>query len=351
MLRNPELICPILLFLLCATPFVTVAHSTSGEQSNIYIKATGEVDPVTAPIQRVGDTLYVLTGDVVNQSVVVERSGITIDGMWHRLTGKGALDPNATGGFKLDRVSNVTIKRAKITQSFSGMYLSQCGNCVMQENQLFNNSYGVYVLASSNGTLIERNRIFDNFGQGIYVANSFNLTVKSNIVTGSFPFGVRLTGSHNCTLTENTFYGNEGGVHLYDSYNISIYHNDILDNLMSAKTTSSTGIWDDGTHGNFWSDYDGIDADHDGIGDTPYTIDTNNVDRYPLVHPLRLGLCGDVNYDGIVDISDLTLLGSVYNKKEGESGWVPQADLAKPYGVINILDVVTCVAHYKETYP
>jgi len=33
--------------------------------------------------------------------------------------------------------------------------------------------------------------------------------------------------------------------------------------------------------GNYWSDYIGIDANHDGIGDTPYTIDANNIDRYP----------------------------------------------------------------------
>jgi len=55
-------------------------------------------------------------------------------------------------------------------------------------------------------------------------------------------------------------------------------------------------IWDNGypSGGNYWSDYKDADlysgpyqneTGSDGIGDTPYTIDANNVDRYPLMSP------------------------------------------------------------------
>jgi nitrous oxidase accessory protein NosD len=48
-----------------------------------------------------------------------------------------------------------------------------------------------------------------------------------------------------------------------------------------------TNSWDDGypSGGNYWSDYNGTDANHDGIGDTSHVLDANNTDHYPLMIP------------------------------------------------------------------
>jgi PKD repeat protein len=54
-------------------------------------------------------------------------------------------------------------------------------------------------------------------------------------------------------------------------------------------------VLDDGypSGGNYWTDYKGVDVKSgpnqdkpgsDGIGDTPYVVDTNNKDRYPLMN-------------------------------------------------------------------
>jgi hypothetical protein len=65
---------------------------------------------------------------------------------------------------------------------------------------------------------------------------------------------------------------------------------------VQADSHGSVNVWDDGfpSGGNYWSDYAGIDlysgpyqneTGSDGIGDTPYVIDENNIDHYPLMNP------------------------------------------------------------------
>ena len=39
---------------------------------------------------------------------------------------------------------------------------------------------------------------------------------------------------------------------------------------------------------NYWSDYEGIDSDGDGIGDSPYVIDEFNQDNQPLINPVQI---------------------------------------------------------------
>ena len=49
--------------------------------------------------------------------------------------------------------------------------------------------------------------------------------------------------------------------------------------------------WDNGKEGNYWSNYTGVDANLDGIGDTPYVVRSDyvyTIDMYPLVSPFDI---------------------------------------------------------------
>jgi hypothetical protein len=73
------------------------------------------------------------------------------------------------------------------------------------------------------------------------------------------------------------------------SYNNSFYHNSFIgsNNHVIVYDGDSLGsnFWDNGNEGNYWEYFSGADANGDGIADSPYVIDANNVDRYPLMKP------------------------------------------------------------------
>jgi hypothetical protein len=62
-------------------------------------------------------------------------------------------------------------------------------------------------------------------------------------------------------------------------------------------------------------------------------------------------LVGDLNGDGKVGLDDLVLLANAYGSKPGDPNWNPSADIAPPYGIIGLTDLVTVATHYGQHYP
>lgn len=67
------------------------------------------------------------------------------------------------------------------------------------------------------------------------------------------------------------------------SNNNRIFHNNFINNIESPRSVDSINSWDNGVEGNYWRDYSGTDENYDGIGDTPYSIEENSQDEYPLM--------------------------------------------------------------------
>lgn len=56
----------------------------------------------------------------------------------------------------------------------------------------------------------------------------------------------------------------------------------------------------------------------------------------------------DVNHDWRIDLQDIVMCASSYGATSHDSHWNPDCDLAEPFGIIDLLDVVTVASHYGE---
>jgi len=136
-----------------------------------------------------------------------------------------------------------------------------------------------------------------NNGEGILLAYTTYSWMRGNRITYN-DCGICFYNSSNNILYESIISNRYYGIYLYSSSNNAIYHN-FMDNPEQVYSYVSINIWDNGYPfgGNYWSDYEGVDLCRgpyqnetgiDGIGDTPYIIDAENQDCYPLMYPWGL---------------------------------------------------------------
>jgi parallel beta-helix repeat protein len=196
--------------------------------------------------------------------------------------------------------SNNSISGNNITaNNYDGIDLySSSSNIISGNTATSNGDYGIE-LDSSSKNIVNGNNATAN-SSGIYLINSSNNTVSGNNVTTNGADGIELKTSSNNTISGNDVMANNAvGIFLEASSNNTVYNNNFIGNQnaqASVDSASVGNVWDDGypSGGNYWSDYNGTDLSSgphqnvtgsDGIGDTPYVIDANNADHYPLIVP------------------------------------------------------------------
>lgn len=280
----------------------------------IYIRADGSVDPPDAPIRNTGNVTYTFADDIsVNaDGIVVERDNIIVDGDGYVLHGLGTgRQPEYTGIYLFGRV-NVTIRNAQIKTFHRGIrLLSSSNNSIIGNNitgavyegirlfsssdnsivgnNLASNYYGIWLFSSSNHNSVSENKMIANTYDGIRFFSSSNNSIARNNITANICNGLMLYySSNNNSIRQNNIANNGLGLRVSGSSGNVIYHNNLIENDQQVLIEeAAVNVWDGGypSGGNYWSDYTGLDANGDGIGDMPYIVDPSNQDLYPLIHP------------------------------------------------------------------
>jgi hypothetical protein len=106
------------------------------------------------------------------------------------------------------------------------------------------------------------NDIIGSSSNGIFVRDSLHTLIIGNIIDDSSGYDLR-----------------------FDSAGVIVYLNALLTDIGSNFRLESlrSGIWDNQTFGNYWFEYDGIDEDLNGIGDSPFELQSGHSDNYPLM--------------------------------------------------------------------
>ena len=230
-----------------------------------------------------GNVIHVVADNVIISNVTFQYSG-----------SQGKLyDFNA--GVFVDSNSN-QITNCIFRDNHVGILIHFRSYNEIEENNFYNNSYGIY---STNSTYnaISNNTFQTNSNYGIYLYSLSHYNyVQDNVFLNNI-FGLRVKGNNNFVI-RNVFQDNDGGLYFCcGAWGNIVYHNTFLNNsYYKGKSNYLENYWfkDLPVGGNYWLDYDGVDADGDGFGDSSYIIHERNnsgiwqkvEDKYPLMEPI-----------------------------------------------------------------
>ena len=171
-------------------------------------------------------------------------------------------------------IINFTIQNSGNNPDESGILVFGAVNTIIRNNIIRNNNIGIHLRHGSNNTLLIDNSILNNTASGIRIADNNNF----NHIMGN-------------TLVNNTV-----GVEIHASSFNTFYHNNFIRNkpYQVLILGGVSNKWDNGVEGNYWSDYEGLDTNGDGIGDTELP---SWVDYYPLIKPWSLTRVFSVKLD------------------------------------------------------
>jgi parallel beta-helix repeat protein len=215
----------------------------------------------------------------------------------------------------------------------------------------------------SDGITINGINISGEADVGLLVASSNNRV--STITVGGLSRGISLKSARNNVFSGNSLVNNSVGIELDRSSRSNTFYLNALNNTQDVKVQSADNTWDSdrqiyqyagreytGQVGNFWADYTGTDDNNDGIGDSVYTIQseqsdvygpttgTGVTDRAPLVSPPEaytlVGAANPFNtslMEGIMRPPDVSVLQQ--QQGNNQQGNQPVSSGPAPAGTVN----------------
>ncbi len=168
-----------------------------------------------------------------------------------------------------------------------GIYLSYGVGHVVARNVIETITMGDAVMLYH----VDRSHVLNNrldnpdYAGVVLFGESSDNTIAGNFLTGGWMGIGAFHGSSGNRISGNDVDNPRFGVVVDGSPGNVVVGNNVSATVACADSEAGTA-WQEQGRGNYWACYQGADSDGDGVGDSPYEIDSGSADPFPLVDPI-----------------------------------------------------------------
>lgn len=172
-------------------------------------------------------------------------------------------------GFYMERVEQLKLVGNHVSSSRYGIHIMYVDYARASDNEFQENVTGMMIMMTNN-TDIVHNFIYDHQelnGSGMILFEGKHINIENNEIVSN-TVGLSLQSISDSIVKNNQFRTNQTGVTLVKSAKeTKVTNNEFSGNIVNLRSDENGGI----IHRNYYDDYQGLDMEEDGIGDTPYS--------------------------------------------------------------------------------
>jgi parallel beta-helix repeat protein len=273
-----------------------INNNVSNNHYGIYLQWAPENDIINNKL--VNDGVYILGSQRSHYNTQTIPTNNTVNGkqlLYYKDTTGIDISGVSLGQIILANCTDMNIEDLRINNTDVGIEIAFSTNIKTTTNEFANNINGILLYSSFNNSVIKNNISGNGVGIWLYTSSN-NVITRTNISANWRGLYLLSSSNNNKIIRNNVTSNNEDGFHLSSSSSNCIYHNNITNNVNQAFDNMDNNFWNDiyPSGGNYWSNYVGLDLNStpsqnvpppDGMGDTPYVIDPDSQDNYPLISP------------------------------------------------------------------